>query len=97
MAPLYNNCWVLPFKKSKFDAGVLGISRPAIGHRAIFMKGIFSKAWWASLLLLVWSAQGQDFSLQDEGSLYAFKQLPSAQTKYDFFFGTGNRYDIDSP
>jgi len=61
------------------------------------MKGIFSRALRAWLLFLLWGVQGQDFSLQDEGSLYAFKQLPSAQAKYDFFFDAGNRYDVDSP
>ncbi len=40
---------------------------------------------------------GQDFALQDEGSLYEFKQLSTAQAKYEFFFSTGNRYDFNSP
>lgn len=61
------------------------------------MKGIFATAFWASLLLLHWGMHGQDFALQDEGSLYEFKQLSTAQAKYEFFFSTGNRYDFNSP
>ncbi len=61
------------------------------------MKGFFASALWAGLLFLHWGMQGQDYALQDEGSLYEFKQLANAQSKYDFFFGTGNRYDLDSP
>ena len=85
MGPLYNNYWALPFKKSKFEPGMFRHSRARIGHRAIFMKGIFSKALWALLLFVLWGVQGQDMSLQEEGSLHAYKQLTNTQTKYDFF------------
>ena len=61
------------------------------------MKGIFSKALWALLLFVLWGVQGQDMSLQEEGSLHAYKQLTNTQTKYDFFFDNGNRYDVESP
>lgn len=97
MAPLYNNYWAVAFKRGKFETGYTWYTGARTGHRAIFMKGIFSKVFWAVLLFIQWGAQGQGYSLQEEGSLYEFKQLISAQDKYDFFYGTGNRYDMDSP